>query len=821
MIVKRIELSGYKRFKLSSVHKLELTASSAMQLIIGTNGSGKSSLLEALSPFPQPTTDYEKGGYKILEITHNGINYVLEARYSGTGKFSFIREGEELNSGGTATVQRDLAEKEFGYGNKLHNLATGKVKFTDMSPNQRREWLTYISPLDMEYALGVHKDIKTRLRDAQGALKLTEERLVAESRLLLDKDVLKSINDRVEVLNNVIAFHGSQVDTTVKVAMAKDLNGLSEKIIRLSRSITGVRFNIRDTFGIKSIEELTSRLNKINNDIQINRSMVSEYEGILEETNDVLKQLEDEGAIDLAGLEAKLAVLHEALEKSSELSGLFNIEGDVLTTLKESKSLSIMLSEFVSNLSGTMRPIPEKSNWKKLKAELHDVKEEIHSTENTLARLLQREQELSTAKDMQCPKCKYIWIPGVSENDLKKVKHSIEVVSDRLNVLHEKLPELNQKVEDINAREAEIASLSSMASSYPRLRPLWAYVIDNDYISSGTSLIMEAFSIWVGDLEKAHGKHNLLAEIKAVEAAIARVKSIGDKADISMFRSRKTETEKKISKTRAKLDGLIHQEKELSGYNLIYKKMVSHIADLACMVDEYYTTMLNVHKTNVQKFNRDCMSKAQMELASAGRKTVEAETAIGVVKDLKEYICKLKSDITALKVLESSLSPVEGLIADNMFGFINGFIGQINNIISEIWEYNLTVVSCGLDGSDLDYKFPLSYDCESGGVKDIAEGSTGQKEIVNFAFMLTVMAYLGANEYPLFLDEVGGGFDELHRKKLIHFIKCLLDVQKCPQLWIVSHFAAEHGGLNNAEICVLNETNIVTPSTYNQHVTIQ
>lgn len=821
MILKTIELVGYKRFKLSGINKLSLTASAPMQLILGTNGSGKSSLLEALSPFPQPKSDFKKSGYKILEIEHNGTDYVLSATYNSSGKYSFKKNNEELNPGGTATVQKELVEKELGYNNKLHSLATGEIMFTNMSPTQRREWITYISPLDMAYAIDTYKQVKTKLRDTQGALKLNEERLAKESKRLLDANILAETKNKIDKLNKQVTFHLEQTDNDYTVTTYKQLDELSKQIIKVSTDITKTKFDITGRKEINSPEKLKSVIDSLTNSIQVKRSMVSEYEIMLDETTSILKQLEEEGAVDLNGLNRKLDTLHESLSHLPAKSDKFDLNNDdVLPVLKESRGINVILSEFASNLTGCNLSIPPRSTWAGIHNNESKLKEELLIHEIKLDDLISRETIIKESKDVTCPKCKYIWIPGASETELKDISQTISKTKKHIANLKSSIESTQKTIANINIREGELIALANLEHKYPRLRPLWQNIEINDYLIIEPSMIMKAYTNWMSFLEHSHRRQVVTQEITNVETAIARIKSIGDKADIKLFNNRKKTTHKKISLLRNQIDKLVTEHKKLSGQYAIYNKMIQSIANLAVMIDNYQKVQMATLKTKVQKFNRDSLNAAQMDISSARRTTVEAETAIGVVADLKKYIDELKEEIEDLKILERSLSPTEGIIGDSMAEFINSFIEQINGIISEVWDYDLAVVPCGIDNGDMDYKFPITIDGGEESAPDISEGSKGQKEIINFAFMLAVMMRMGLNDYPLFLDEIGSNFDDAHKKKFTHYIKWILDTHQCPQMWIISHFVSEHGGLSNVETCVLNDVNVVTPDKYNDHITL-
>ena len=56
------------RLRLKNIEYFEMNPSEPVQLILGTNGSGKSSIMMELSPLPSEASDYRDGGYKEIHI---------------------------------------------------------------------------------------------------------------------------------------------------------------------------------------------------------------------------------------------------------------------------------------------------------------------------------------------------------------------------------------------------------------------------------------------------------------------------------------------------------------------------------------------------------------------------------------------------------------------------------------------------------------------------------------------------------------------------------------------------------------------------------
>jgi ABC-type cobalamin/Fe3+-siderophores transport system ATPase subunit len=69
MKIVSIELKGYKFLALSNINFIQLRPENKLQLILGTNGSGKSSLLKECSPLPANPSEFTKDGYKLIDIT--------------------------------------------------------------------------------------------------------------------------------------------------------------------------------------------------------------------------------------------------------------------------------------------------------------------------------------------------------------------------------------------------------------------------------------------------------------------------------------------------------------------------------------------------------------------------------------------------------------------------------------------------------------------------------------------------------------------------------------------------------------------------------
>ena len=157
MRIIELELHKYIRLAFSAVETIVYRPELDSQIIIGSNGSGKSSLMSELNPLPVPKNYMLPGGYKRVEVEHRGKNYTLLSTYGKGGKNSFKEHTDnglvELNEGGTAMAQKILIEKVFGLNIELLRLWLGQTLFTDLPPTKRRDWILKLSGSDLDYAM--------------------------------------------------------------------------------------------------------------------------------------------------------------------------------------------------------------------------------------------------------------------------------------------------------------------------------------------------------------------------------------------------------------------------------------------------------------------------------------------------------------------------------------------------------------------------------------------------------------------------------------------------------------------------------------------
>jgi energy-coupling factor transporter ATP-binding protein EcfA2 len=844
MIILSLELIRYKRFALNSIDYFKIIPTELVQLILGTNGCGKSSLIRELTPLPPDSNDFFKDGSKTIALTNHGNTYLLVTTFSPSTKHSFIKNDEELNPGGTVTVFKELVRQEFGITTEIHDVLIGDEVFHAMSPSRRREWFTRLSDTSYDYALLVYNRLKERSRDTSGALKLAKKHFVTESAKVISEAEEIKLRKDVDLTHSELNFlieRSAPIDKPIceyendQRIKLEELSKMSSKLLRM-RCVApygthpyGLDPEGRSEYdewgdriqqGFRSTSEIDILVNTLNHkvtgaEVMLNLK-ITEHSKILE-TVTVLKRTGEDGVKSLHDKVNRLRVLRDNALSSRKLK----IEG---IDINNAVSAFNTIYDIISAVSMT---IPENSDKKYSQVKLNELSDVLINKKNLklliisdIAKLNNRRVHLESHKtnnNLICPNCNHKWIPGYSEEHLDSLISELDKKDKEHNALDKEIETLEFEIDGIKEYGVQYKDYARCISNWPILRPLWDYLGESNYIINSPRIITSILDTFRIDLDYELTASKLNIEISELFDLIKLTEDIGD-ANLFELQSKLEICTDDIDRITSELNKL---HGKVSSYNH-YKKQLNDSIDLSNKITMLVTNVEAVNADMIEMLRRDTLNHCVKQLQSSlALKETVLNTAIlqkGIVTDLDKQIKRLTIEEEAAKLLVKNLSPTDGLIAEGLFGFIKNFTRQMNALIKKIWSYPLQVQDCSVSSSELDYKFPLRT--KENTVSDIKLGSTGMREVVNLAFKVIAMRYLGLSNSPLYLDEFGHSFDEVHRVNASITIKSLMETQHFTQLFMVSHYQSSHGGFTNAETCVLDPNNVTCPDTYNKHVTI-
>jgi energy-coupling factor transporter ATP-binding protein EcfA2 len=803
MRIDKIVITNSKRFSITGYKEIIYTPETAYQMILGTNGSGKSSLTEELNPLSADLKrTYNKGGGKKVFITHD-VKYVLTSGMEFVNKHSFIRDGIELNDGGTSTVQDELVEKYFGLTKYIQDVILGKRRFSSFTANERKRWLQKIDKMDYTFVLSEFDKHSENLRNVKAALKLAVSRVKVDDNTLSQEEVTeyeKEISILTEDIQNIsfrlTEYNNISLDSSVEARLHESNTNIEELLMEANFD------------GSVSLNNTTVKMNKLKRKLELVVEKLNQEQEKLEKA----KKIKDVKSFTLTPLITELQTIKKTLTKL-EGENPFEIKTDLIydriDSFNEMKDTITFLVEELGTFEDVESIDDEGLNY--IKDNIVTMSSELTSIERDK---LKMEMEISHIKehesddDVTCPNCSHQFKEKYDIKTLEELVAKHAEFEKMVLTKRSRLEAFELKQNRLDRRESIKNKIGDLLNNN-MLKPFtfWMYEqidfnLETKYKSilkglDDTLILMNKFNSYNRTLLEYEKLDNTIESHKRSKEALENVGVNTDSVETLQESVDKLTTERNdindditiLDKELTKLNKL----NSLVGINRNLRKILLENAKKKVSIVEL--DLLADMKVNLE----ERLKSVRLIMSMNDKKLMEKE-----IED--KNINSLNLEKQTLEKLVAALSPNKGIIGDAIMSFMQLFLRKVNDIIASMWTYDLEVQSCSFNAKgNMSYEFPVRIDGVDN-LKDISEGSKGMREIFDLAFSLVSMDCLGMGEYPIFLDEFASSMDTAHRERafnLLHKIK-----GKHTQVFMISHFMEFYGGISNMDISVLSGKNI-------------
>jgi DNA repair exonuclease SbcCD ATPase subunit len=834
MRIEWFEAKGYSHLSLNNIETIRISPEKKFHWILGTNGSGKSSLLSQLTPLTASPQDYQKGGHKKLQVICDKGRFRLESDFSGPKNlFRVIRihpdnTEEELNPGHTSTVADNLVQQIFGVNRDTHALSLGRLKFTDMRPMERKQWLTKLSDTDYSYALEYFKKLVGHYRDITGSIKVDQNRLVELRGRLLGPDEERVLLEEVNLLNSQIEGL-RELMPRPEVSWGQFNAQIAQLKEELDKSYTKIRARLQKQKVILPLPGMGLLSDDLAN-AEAESKFLKDLTGPLyDEFDQLSRKIEEKQqtqGLDLQTLLEDRRLSLEALVTLEKDLGGLELSGP------QTESLMLKFDTFRSKLENavwSMKADEELgyhfSSLQALSDKLGSLRKQLYGNETAVSMVNRQIQELETHRyhdKTECPKCKHRWNPLFEESKLA------ELMQNRTDLLAKQKQienEISSTEEEFNEHKAHfdgLAAFQSVIYEFPEFQPFYKPLIDDNVYRKFPETIPSLLNIFKHRLDVSRSANVLKDLVREKDQQIQLLQQV-EASNIQSLLDQKAVIESKIKanfEQRSCLDDRIRKLSERKQLADFLEQSVKRAKEIKETLDQLQVVGLkHQQKAFLEDFllelTRRSLEKSKL-VRTVENQRHEVEALEKVIADNQEYA-------KGLKVVVDSLSPKEGLIAKGLTGFINHFTKMMNGLIEKIWLYPMTIQPIDIDdqnGVDLDYKFAIHVKDKP--VKDISMCSTGQQEIINLAFLIVAMTFLRLDKGPLFLDEFAAHMDVSHRASAFNMISNMLSTSNFSQVFMVSHFEDSFSNALDSDITVLCKANIQLPEglAFNQQTVI-
>ena len=289
-------------------------------------------------------------------------------------------------------------------------------------------------------------------------------------------------------------------------------------------------------------------------------------------------------------------------------------------------------------------------------------------------------------------------------------------------------------------------------------------------------------------------------------------------SDVGKLKGSLELAEEGISKVQNEIKALQLEEQERKTHYEQAKRLLQTYDEMMETFQLFEDTLASLYKSIEFEEASTLKDKLLHEYRIVSEALAEARTKRRVIEDIKHYLDELNARETSYKMLIDVLNPNDGLIAKTLLGFIHHFLDQFNALIGHIWSYDMKIVADDSADFTKNYNFPLKQANKEFPSNDVKESSKGQREMVDFAFLMLVMRYLGLEHFPLLLDELGGGFTEEHRIHILNYLKQLVETGQIEQMFLISHNSSSHDTLNLADVICFDTDGILQDERVNKAI---
>ncbi len=800
-------------------------------LLTGPNGSGKTSILSCLHPFPtngnmdvrsdNPIIVPRENGYKEIHISDGDDLYVIQHFYTRNSDKHIIKSyiqknGVELNENGNVTSFKEIVEKELGLEQdymKLTRLGSNVTNFIDMKRQERKNFTGKIIS-EADIYLSYHKKIMADKNKVNIQINHTSDLI---RRLQVDdlgelKKAQKSLQHQIEDITAKIEKANSELSVLqYQLNDCGDIPAMRERIQEKEKELKHIQKALARASEIKiSISTLKSMIEEskiailkakssLDTNVITRTGILNQLDSIANEIDSIRREIarieDDQNVKDM---EANIELLRETIRRRAKESG---IAGYVRPCSKaEMEDLIKMLDKCMDILLSTYElgkgPIQKAVSFFHTKTDIEkytrENKEKIKR--NKMQSLCEQVYaEISKDIGLLGPDCKnpsgcrvydfyqriYEYATQAPDKVIedetflaytKMAYNNIQTVLKYLRDYHDIFEKMPECIKDQFLMNTVLTHICNME---------WIY--DKDIIFHELGLITDD-ELQDADLEELSRQKSMLAQYKK---ANSNIEYFQNKLE-DLINSRTT-LMRQLDEVKETINSLNKEIAEKEASVSDYEDMVvamEHEDEVETEFNDLKSKLTLASQLSLQiREKTSILNDLQFRKNKMSKTHQDNEFRIENYKRYKKDLDELSSKFTDLEYLARALSSREGIPLIFIQAYLKDIKDVANQLLDVVYDGDLHLEDFEITADE----FGIPYSTKGTTVKDVIYASQGERSFISLALSFA-LTYKSISKYNIMLlDEIDATLDISNREKFLHVLEMQIDMIHAEQVFVISH----------------------------------
>lgn len=810
------------------------TTENKICILIGPNGSGKTSILSMLHPFAdvgnldvRSSTNLiltDKDGFKEITIQKDDDIYIINHFYThhkdkNHSVKSYIKKnGIELNVNGNVSSFKEYVKEELSLDSdylKLIRLGSNVTSLIDLTPTERKNFMGKIMD-DIGIFLEYYKSVNNKLRQLE---EMISHSIDKEKKLgISDKDEYKkeikdlekeidSLNINYMDYNNKLAIYNNNINNIEDLDNLRDNLKDTTKIYNKMINIINKKDLIEDNdvnYYKNKINEVNNKINSLkntyNSNIVLIQNSLSHLDNLNNQLNEYRIQLSKEANSDkeIENIKANLTTMRKRLREYEDILGDYKptiSKEDLERFIVFLKNTQLILNrtyEFgkqpISKVLSLMKDNKNVVNY--INSHIIDIDEKSNNETSLFINMIS--EKFNIGKDdinLNCDisDCKakklLLEIQNIIKNhniDEKNKDESfyrdMSFVYSNINTI---IPNFSNYKDIIDLLPEDIKKDFKTINIFSNIEKL-TYIYNEKKINDLLSLVTE-YDNYINLLSDYSREESILKKFGSISNSSYLNKLINDTEEFI------TDENKKIINWRNNNLTISEDLKTLNNDLDVYidiKDTIERFGEIKSLYNKYNNDY-NIYMENKEKRDEISIEINKLKYIIDTKNNLLQNKIINLeqYKVIRKDISNMNKIYDDMIFVKNALSSKQGM----PLYFISNYLKNTEEITNELLDiaYDGKIYIDSFDITPTEFSIPFFNRGKR--LSDVKYASQGELSFLSLAIAFALSRQVLTNYNIMLLDEIDGPLDIYNREKFIKVLENQIDRIDAEQSFLITH----------------------------------